>query len=179
MQTFDRFTQGPPIDELAGIEPATLEQQLQGGTQVARGQVPLRQVELRLGLASAGRRRSDGDRPLGIEGACPLILRRGQGRLRGRGRFAGTGAGPVGIVQVGDQLGRGLIALLRLFGQHAAADRGQLRRDSRVDNAHVGRLHLGVLEKPLGEIAFGKRRRPGEHVIEGAAERIDVAADVG
>ncbi len=70
------------------------------------------------------------------------------------------------------------VALARIGGHHAADHGGESRRNAGILARRVGNILGLMIEQLLQHGPFGIRRLAGQHVIERAAERIDVAAHV-
>ena len=94
--------------------------------------------------------------------------------------LSGTKNRPAGqMLQLLQKFLRRLVALVGLLGHHLVKDDDQARGHLGVEGAYVLGLRLDVLEQALGHVALGEGRLAGQHVIERAAQGVDVAADVG
>ena len=76
-------------------------------------------------------------------------------------------------------MNRPLVAVFRVLVHHLAEDRDDLVGNGRIDDARVERLEMLMMVQLLGRRPLRRRRLAGQHVIERAAQGIDVAAGVG
>ena len=80
--------------------------------------------------------------------------------------------------QFADQLVGLLITVFGLLGQQRVEDRHDLIVQIRPEQAWIRRMLAAVAQQLLQQRPFGKRRLAGEHEVERAAQRVQVAADV-
>ena len=81
--------------------------------------------------------------------------------------------------QLADQLVGLLITVSGLFGQQFGDDSRDLFVEFGPDQTRIGGRLAAVAQQLLQQRAFGERRTAGQHKIEGAAQRVQVAANVG
>src|SRR5262245_16796119 len=78
-----------------------------------------------------------------------------------------------------DEMDRLLVAVLRVLGHHASDDGCYGVRDVWIQLARINRIDVLVMVQLLGGCSARHRRLTREHVVEGAAERVKVTAEVG
>ena len=103
----------------------------------------------------------------------------GGGTARRGGSGGGAGGKVVAILQVFEQLLWRLIPGGGILRQHALQHHHQTAGHPRTEEANIGRLFLHVLENPLRRRTLGEHAVAGQHKIQRAAQRVDIAPDVG
>ena len=98
------------------------------------------------------------DQTLGIDAAQPHL---GSDRQKLQDQFVGRG-----------------VAFPRIGRHHSANDGGKPRRNARILSGRIGNVLRLMVEQLLEHRPFGIRRLAGQHVIQRAAKRINVAADI-
>ena len=109
-------------------------------------------------------------------GPQPLqLIRPANQRLPGRlaippGRRAADGH------EVGDEIGAGLVPVVRLLGQQSGDDRSQVRRRVGRETQQVRRGLDGVHAQQVADVGRGERRPAGEALVQHHAERVQVGS---
>ena len=138
----------------------------------------------RLGLAQVADR-DDARAGVGGEQLQVVLLQHRRRRVEGVGLLAGgaeerpdvEGVGPA--LQVGTQLGAGLVAVGRVLGHQLADDGGERGGDPLGDLLdRLGVVHP-LLVDLVDRVAPLERRRAGEGEVERAPQAVEVAAGVG
>ena len=80
--------------------------------------------------------------------------------------------------QVAHQVLRPLVAVIPLLGHQLGDDRREFRRHLGIEGTNVGRRLLLVLDQLLEHGPARERRPAGQHVEQGASQRVQVAANV-
>ena len=116
-------------------------------------------------------------RPTAVRRPSPGALVRGR-----RGQPGHRGGEPRQLAQraaqILGQLAGGLIAVLRLLHQASADDGDDGRRHVRSGDVDQRRIHREMLGQHALEAGPAERHPPGEHLVDHAAEAVDVAAAV-